>query len=267
MARSDARFDVVTLFPEMFTALTGAGIVKRAHDQAIFSMHCWNPRDFTDDAYRRVDDRPFGGGPGMVMLAEPLDRALDAVQAAQRADALQAAPVLYLSPSGERLSHALVMELAQLPALTLLCGRYEGVDERLLNGRVDRQVSIGDFVVSGGELPAMLLIDAIVRQLPGVLNDAESAVQDSFVNGLLDCPQYTRPEIWAGEAVPSVLTSGNHADIAKWRREQSLRLTAQRRPDLILQARADAKISTREVAMLEASQVTQQARAGSSTPR
>jgi tRNA (guanine37-N1)-methyltransferase len=238
------RFDVVTLFPEMFTALTHSGITRRAVQLDALQLHTWNPRDFTDDAYRRVDDRPFGGGPGMVMLPEPLDRALDAVAA------VSAAPVVYLSPAGTPLTHAKVMQLGTMPALTLLCGRYEGIDERLLKRRVDMEVSIGDFVVSGGELPAMLLMDAIVRQLPGVLNDASSAVEESFVSGLLDCPHYTRPEVYRGQAVPPVLLSGNHAEIARWRREQSLARTQSRRPELIEAARAAGKLSVRDEAML-----------------
>jgi tRNA (guanine37-N1)-methyltransferase len=238
------RFDVVTLFPEMFTALTHSGITRRAVQLGALQLQTWNPRDFTDDAYRRVDDRPFGGGPGMVMLPEPLDRALNAVAAES------VAPVLYLSPAGAPLTHAKVMELTALPALTLLCGRYEGIDERLLKGRVNIEVTIGDFVVSGGELPAMLLMDAIVRQLPGVLNDASSAEEESFVNGLLDCPHYTRPEVYRGEAVPPVLMSGNHAEIARWRREQALVRTMGRRPELIEAARLAGKLSPRDEAML-----------------
>ena len=238
------RFDVLTLFPEMFTALTHSGVTRRAVEQGALQLHTWNPRDFTVDAYKRVDDRPFGGGPGMVMQPEPLARALDAV-------ALQsAAPVLYLSPAGVPLTHAKVMELATLPALSLLCGRYEGIDERLLQRRVALEVSIGDFVVSGGELPAMLLIDAIVRQLPGVLGDASSAVEESFVAGLLDCPHYTRPECYQDDVVPAVLLSGNHAQIAAWRREQSLRRTLARRPDLIQTARAAGKLQPRDEAIL-----------------
>jgi tRNA (guanine37-N1)-methyltransferase len=246
------RFDVITLFPDMFEALTGYGITRRATEIGALQLKAWNPRDFTADAYRRVDDRPFGGGPGMVMLAEPLEKALDAVAMSANA----AAPVLYMSPAGAPLTHAKVMELAALPALTMLCGRYEGIDERLLRRRVDLEISVGDFVVSGGELPAMLLMDAIVRQLPGVLNDAESAVQDSFVSGLLDCPHYTRPETLAGQAVPAVLMSGNHAQIALWRREQALLRTLAQRPDLIETARSKGKLSKRDEAVLAEAKVS-----------
>lgn len=227
------RFDVVTLFPEMFAAVQGFGVTGRAVDRALWSLQCWNPRDFTQDAYRRVDDRPFGGGPGMVMQVEPLRRAIDAAKAAQVAAGLPSGRVVYLSPQGARLDHRMVMRLAQSPSLVLLCGRYEGVDQRLIDACVDEEVSIGDFVVSGGELPAMLLIDAMVRHLPGVLNDADSAVEDSFFAGLLDCPHYTRPEVFEDNLVPPVLLSGNHAAIRRWRLKQALGRTAQRRPELL----------------------------------
>ncbi len=231
------RFDAVTLFPEMFDAVLDYGITRRALDRGLYRFHAWNPRDFTDDPHRTVDDRPYGGGPGMLMLAEPLDRALNAVQ--QDLAGVGLAPwVLHFSPRGRPLTQRRVMELKdvaleQKRALVLLCGRYEGIDERLLARRVDEEISLGDFVLSGGELPALALMDAIIRQLPGALNDAESALQDSFNDGLLDCPHYTRPEVWQGMAVPAVLTRGNHAAIAKWRREESLRLTATLRPDLL----------------------------------
>jgi tRNA (guanine37-N1)-methyltransferase len=196
----------------------------------------WNPRDFATDSYRTVDDRPYGGGPGMVMLGEPLRRALDAARAAQRADGLPASRTLYLSPAGTPLTHRRVAELAAAAdgvGYVLLAGRYEGVDERLLAREVDEEIAIGDFVVSGGELPALMLIDAVVRQRPGVLNDAESAAQDSFVAGLLDCPHYTRPEQDEGGRVPEVLLSGNHAAIRRWRLKQALGRTWERRPDLL----------------------------------
>jgi tRNA (guanine37-N1)-methyltransferase len=226
------RFDAVTLFPEMFDAVLDYGITRRALDRGLYRFRAWNPRDFTDDAHRTVDDRPYGGGPGMLMLAEPLDRTLNAVE--QDLAAGNLTPwVLHFSPRGRPLTHERVMELKDMRALVLLCGRYEGIDERLLQRRVDEEISLGDFVLSGGELPALALMDAIIRQLPGALNDAESAAQDSFSNGLLDCPHYTRPETWQGMAVPEVLTSGNHAAIARWRREESLRLTASLRPDLL----------------------------------
>jgi len=225
------RFDVVTLFPEMFAAITASGITSRALEAGLYSVTTWNPRDFTTDNYRTVDDRPYGGGPGMVMLPEPLERTLDAVKSAG------GGRVLYLSPQGRKLDHRRVMAFAAERALTLLCGRYEGVDERLLERRVDEEVSIGDFVLSGGELAAMALIDACVRQLPGALGDGASAVEESFADGLLDCPQYTRPESWpqgaAGARVPEVLMSGHHENIRRWRLKQALGRTWLRRPDLL----------------------------------
>jgi tRNA (guanine37-N1)-methyltransferase len=222
------RFDVVTLFPEMFAAISGSGITSRALEAGLWALTTWNPRDFTSDSYRTVDERPYGGGPGMVMLAEPLERALAAVK-----ESGGSGRVIYLSPQGRRLEHRKVLELAQQGAVTLLCGRYEGVDERLLARRVDEEVSLGDFVLSGGELAAMALIDAVVRQLPGALGDAASALEESFADGLLDCPQYTRPEIYAGERVPEVLLSGHHENIRRWRLKQALGRTWLRRPDLI----------------------------------
>jgi tRNA (guanine37-N1)-methyltransferase len=193
----------------------------------------WNPRDFAANSYRTVDDRPYGGGPGMVMMAEPLEKALQAARQRQKSTGAQRTKVLYLTPQGRPLNHARVMELAALEGLVLLAGRYEGVDERLIARAVDEEISIGDYVLSGGELAAMVVMDAIVRQLPGVLGDAESATQDSFVNGLLDCPHYTRPEVYGDEDVPAVLLSGNHAGIARWRLKQALGRTWQRRPDLL----------------------------------
>jgi len=227
------RFDVVTLFPEMFAAIADSGITRRALETGLYSLTTWNPRDFTTDNYRTVDDRPYGGGPGMVMLAEPLERALDGVKQAGGSSR-----VIYLSPQGRKLDHRRVMELKSETALTLLCGRYEGVDERLLAKRVDEEISIGDFVLSGGELAAMALIDAVVRQLPGALGDDASAVEESFADGLLDCPQYTRPEVWdAGgkvpAQVPSILLSGHHENIRRWRLKQALGRTWLRRPDLL----------------------------------
>ena len=228
------RFDVVTLFPQMFAAVTESGITSRALQAGLWQMKTWNPRDFTTDNYRTVDDRPFGGGPGMVMLAEPLAKALDAARAAG------AGRVIYLSPQGRKLDHRRVIELAKETALTLLCGRYEGVDERLLRSKVDEELSLGDYVVSGGELAAMTLIDACVRQLPGALGDEQSALQESFADGLLDCPQFTRPEVYAGERVPEVLLSGHHENIRRWRLKQALGRTWLRRPEL-LQARGMSK--------------------------
>jgi tRNA (guanine37-N1)-methyltransferase len=228
------RFDVVTLFPEMFDAITQYGVTRRAVEQGRFELQTWNPRDFTTDNYRTIDDRPFGGGPGMVMLAEPLEKAINAAKAAQAASGLAQSRVIHLSPQGRQLTHAVVMELlARNEGLILLASRYEGVDERLLRSQVDEELSIGDYVLSGGELAAMVLMDSMVRQIPGVLGDDASAQQDSFVQGLLDCPHYTRPEIYNGEAVPEVLLSGHHAEIEKWRLKQALGRTVERRPDLL----------------------------------
>jgi tRNA (guanine37-N1)-methyltransferase len=223
------RIDVVTLFPDLIAHCAAAGVVGRAQERGLLQVVAWNPRDYTSDPYRRVDERPFGGGPGMVMLIDPLRAAL----AAARAAAAEAAPVIYLSPQGARLNQARVRELAQRPRLILLCGRYEGVDERLLEHEVDEEISIGDYVLSGGELAAAVLIDAIGRLQEGALNDAESAAQDSFSDGLLDCPHYTRPERHELGVVPPVLLSGDHAAIRRWRRKQALGRTWQRRPDLL----------------------------------
>ncbi|MBS1186288.1 MAG: tRNA (Guanine37-N1) -methyltransferase [Burkholderiaceae bacterium] len=232
------QFDVITLFPEMFSALTQSGVTRRAFEQNRSHLSLWNPRDFTHDRHRTVDDRPYGGGPGMVMLPRPLEDAIGAAKMRQAALNLPVPKVIYLSPQGKPLTHGRVVQLAAEPGLVLLCGRYEAVDQRLLDRCVDEEISIGDFVLSGGEIPAMALMDAVMRMLPGVLNDAESAQNDSFVDGLLDCPHYTRPEEYQGKSVPPVLLGGNHAEIEKWRREQSLRATATKRPDLIAQARA-----------------------------
>ncbi len=225
------RFDVVTLFPEMFAALTGSGITSRALAAGLWSLNTWNPRDFTTDNYRTVDDRPYGGGPGMVMLAEPIERTLNAVKTAG------GGRTVYLSPQGRKLDHAKVIEFFSEKRITLLCGRYEGIDERLIARCVDEEVSIGDFVLSGGELAAMALMDAVVRQLPGALGDEASAVEESFAGGLLECPQYTRPEIWPENArglrVPEVLLSGHHQNIRRWRLKQALGRTWLRRPDLL----------------------------------
>jgi tRNA (guanine37-N1)-methyltransferase len=237
------QFDVITLFPEMFAALTHSGVTRRAFEQKRWTLSCWNPRDFTNDNHRTVDDRPYGGGPGMVMLAKPLDAAIDAAAARQSELGLPVPRVVYLSPQGKPLTHTKVMQLTAEPGLVLLCGRYEAVDQRLLDRRVDEEISLGDFVLSGGELPAMALMDAVIRQLPGVLHDDASAVEDSFVNGLLDCPHYTRPEVYEGIPVPPVLMGGHHAEIVKWRREQALQATAAKRPDLIVQARKDGLLS------------------------
>ncbi len=231
------RFDLITIFPGMFDAVARNGVTGRALERGLWSMHCWNPRDFTTDPYRRVDDRPYGGGPGMVMLAEPLVAAVAAVAAVQRHELGARARVVHLSPRGVPLTHAGVERLAAERALTLLASRYEAVDQRFIDRHVDEEVSIADFVVSGGELPAMMLMDAIVRLLPGALNDERSACEESFATGLLDCPHYTRPEAFDGDRVPEVLLGGHHAKIARWRRERALQDTAARRPDLVLAAR------------------------------
>ena len=229
-------FDVITLFPEMFDAVTQYGVTRRAAEQGTFVLHTWNPREFTSDKHRSVDDRPYGGGPGMLMMAEPLAQAIAAAKHCQRQAGIAKSCVIHLSPQGRQLTHEIVKELlARDEGLILLASRYEGVDERLLRQQVDEELSIGDYVLSGGELAAMVLIDSLVRQLPGVLGDAESAQQDSFVQGLLDCPHYTRPEVYAGEEVPEVLMSGHHAEIEKWRLKQALGRTWQRRPDLLAQ--------------------------------
>jgi tRNA (guanine37-N1)-methyltransferase len=227
------QFDVVTIFPAMFDAVAEAGVIGRARDKGIYQLVAWNPRDFAQNAYRTVDDRPYGGGPGMVMMAEPVGRALGAAKQRQKSAGVREPRVIHLTPQGRLLNHQLVMELAGQQGLVLLAGRYEGVDERIAASEIDDEISIGDYVLSGGELAAMVLIDCIVRQLPGVLGDAESASQDSFVNGLLDCPHYTRPESYAGQKVPPVLMSGNHADISRWRLKQAVGRTWQRRPDLL----------------------------------
>ena len=235
------RFDAITLFPEMFAAVTASGITRKALEVGLWQMQTWNPRDFTTDNYRTIDDRPYGGGPGMVMLAEPLEKARGAAKAAG------GGRVIFLSPQGAKLDHAKVMSLAKEPAVTLLCGRYEGVDERLIAKHVDEELSVGDYVLSGGELAAMVLIDAVVRQLPGALGDGQSAVEESFAAGLLDCPQYTRPEEWSGGKIPEVLLSGHHELIRRWRLKQSLARTWQRRPDLI----AGRDLTKEELTLLE----------------
>ncbi|MDR2220515.1 MAG: tRNA (guanosine(37)-N1)-methyltransferase TrmD [Methylobacillus sp.] len=227
------RFDVVTLFPAMFEAISAHGVTARALEKKIYELALWNPRDFTSDNYKTVDDRPYGGGPGMVMLIEPLEKAIRAAQARQREAGVTRPRVIHLSPQGRPLTHEKVIELAAQPGLILLASRYEGVDERLLQREVDEEISLGDYVLSGGELPAMALIDAIVRQLPGALGDADSAAEDSFADGLLDCPHYTRPEVYDGAQVPDVLMSGNHALIKRWRLKQSLGRTRDKRPDLL----------------------------------
>lgn len=249
------RFDILTLFPELFGPHMSQGVTRRAFESRQVDVHLWQLRDFASDNYRRVDDRPFGGGPGMVMLAEPLERALAAAKAA-RVEALadgasdMAPAIIHFSPTGRRMDQALVQELAHGPGAVLLCGRYEGMDQRFLDRHVTLEISLGDFVLSGGELPALALLDAVARLQDGVLGDAQSHVQDSFSDGLLDCPHYSRPEVLTGLPgqtedlpVPAVLMSGHHAQIARWRRERSLELTQRRRPDLILAARAAGRLS------------------------
>jgi tRNA (guanine37-N1)-methyltransferase len=226
------KFDVVTLFPEMFDAITKYGITSRALQQKIYDVQFWNPRDFTTDNHKTVDDRPYGGGPGMVMLVEPLEQAISSAKVSQAEENIESW-VIHLSPAGKPLTHEKVMQLSKKQGLVLLASRYEGVDQRLIDAQVDEEISIGDYVLSGGELPAMALIDAIVRLLPGSLGDSDSAVEDSFVDGLLDCPHYTRPEEYKGVKVPEVLTSGNHAKIKQWRLKMSLKRTRDQRPDLL----------------------------------
>lgn len=223
------RFDVITLFPEMFAALTASGITRRALERGLWQIECWNPRQWTQDVHRTVDDRPYGGGPGMVMMASPLEQAINAAKAVAGVEA----KVICLSPQGRRIDQRRVDELAAGRGAILLCGRYEGIDERLMERCVDEELSLGDFVLSGGELAAMALMDACIRHLPGALNDEASAVEDSFAAGLLDCPHYTRPEVYEGSVVPDVLLSGNHEKIRRWRLKQALGRTWQRRPDLL----------------------------------
>jgi tRNA (guanine37-N1)-methyltransferase len=225
-------FEVISLFPEMFSAVSEHGITARAKQRNLYQLNVTNPREFTTDNHKTVDDRPYGGGPGMVMLAQPLSQAIEAAKQKHLASGLSS-HVIHMSPRGKPLTHERVMALSQQPALVILASRYEGVDQRLLDAYVDEEISIGDYVLSGGELPAMVLIDAIVRQLPGALGDADSAIEDSFVNGLLDYPHYTRPEIYKDLSVPEVLLSGNHAKIRQWRLQQSLLLTRAKRPDLL----------------------------------
>ena len=241
------QFDIITLFPPMFDAVTECGVTGRARDRGLYQLVLWNPRDFAANSHRTVDDRPYGGGPGMVMMAEPLEKAISAASQRQISSGVRRPRVVFLSPQGRLLNHRLVMELSQEQGLVMIAGRYEGVDERVVRRQIDDEISIGDYVLSGGELAAMVVMDCVVRQIPGVLGDAESARQDSFVNGLLDCPHYTRPETYRGEAVPPVLMSGNHAEISRWRLKQALGRTWQRRPDLL----AQRELSDEELALLE----------------
>ena len=249
------RFDVVTLFPELLAPFLALGVTRRAFETRQVDVRLWPLREFGDGSHKRVDDRPFGGGPGMVLLAEPLERAI-AAALADRGGSLP--EVIHFTPTGRRVDQALVRELAGGPGALLLCGRYEGVDQRVLDRHVTLELSLGDFVLSGGELPAMALLDAVARLQPGVLSDAQSHEQDSFgaTDGLLDCPHYSRPEVLPdGRAVPAVLLSGHHAAIERWRRERSLELTAQRRPDLIAAARDAGQLSAADEAFLSGLQL------------
>jgi tRNA (guanine37-N1)-methyltransferase len=244
------RFDVITLFPELFGPFLQVGVTRRAYASGQVGVHLWNPRDEADGAYRRVDDRPFGGGPGMVMMAEPLRRCLQHIRD-QRGDA--GGPVILFSPIGTRIDHGVVSHWARTQGAVLICGRYEGIDQRFIDAFVDVQLSLGDFVLSGGEIAAMAFLDAVVRLQPGVLGDADSHALDSFnseLDGLLDCPHYTRPEVWEGRAVPPTLLSGHHAQVERWRRDQRLELSARLRPDLIDKARLQGRLAPEDEALL-----------------
>jgi tRNA (guanine37-N1)-methyltransferase len=243
------RFDVVTLFPELFAPFLECGVTRRAYESKLVDVRLWNLRDFAEGNYRRVDDRPFGGGPGMVMMAEPLARCVDAI----RAERNDKAPVVLFSPVGVKLDHSQVEGWSSSEGGVLLCGRYEGLDQRFIDKYVDVQLSLGDFVLSGGEVAAMALLDAVARLQPGVLGDAESPQFDSFhpaLDGLLDCPHYTRPEEWQGTKAPAELLSGHHAQIEKWRRERRLEITARHRPDLMEAARAQGRLTKADEAFL-----------------
>ena len=248
------RFDILTIFPELFAPHLTHGVTRRAFESRQVDVRFWPLRDFADDNYRRVDDRPFGGGPGMVMMAEPLAACLSAIRA-DRGQGRDVAPLVLFSPIGETLRHAAVQRWSDSQGAVLLCGRYEGVDQRFIDTHVDLQISVGDFVLSGGELAAMTLLDAVARLQPGVLNDEGSHQLDSFnpaLDGLLDCPHYTRPEQWEGQGVPAALVSGHHINIERWRRDQRLLLTARLRPELIDAARAEAKLTAQDEAVLKA---------------
>ena len=247
------RFDVITLFPELFAPFLNTGVTRRAYESGQVQVRLWNPRDFSEGSYRRVDDRPFGGGPGMVMMAEPLALCLEAIRAERAAFESTPSPVVLFSPIGQPLKHSVVEGWAASAGAVLLCGRYEGVDQRFIDAHVDCQISLGDFVLSGGEIAAMALIDAVTRLQPGVLNDEGSHQLDSFnpaLDGLLDCPAYTRPENWRGISVPAAMLSGHHAEIERLRREQRLALTLVRRPELLEAARADGRLTPRDEAFL-----------------
>jgi tRNA (guanine37-N1)-methyltransferase len=247
------RFDIITLFPELFEPFLKSGVTRRAYESGQVAVRLWNPRDYAPGNYRRVDDRPFGGGPGMVMMAEPLAACLSAIRA-DRDQTREVAPLVLFSPIGEPLRHHAVQRWSDSAGAVLLCGRYEGIDQRFIDAHVDLQISLGDFVLSGGELAAMALLDAVARLQPGVLNDEGSHQLDSFnpaLDGLLDCPHYTRPEEWEGQGVPAALLSGHHVNIERWRRDQRLLLTARLRPELIEAARAASKLTSQDEAVLK----------------
>jgi tRNA (guanine37-N1)-methyltransferase len=246
------RFDIITLFPELFAPFFEVGVTRRAYSTGLVEVHCWNPRDYASGNYRRVDDRPFGGGPGMVMMAQPLADCVAAIRAA-RAEGDVPAPLVLFSPIGCRINHAEVQHWSDSQGAILLCGRYEGVDQRFIDQFVDVQLSLGDFVLSGGEIAAMALLDAVARLQPGVLHDEGSHQLDSFnpaLDGLLDCPHFTRPESWAGQEVPAELLSGHHANIELWRRAQSLRITAAHRPELLDAARKRGQLTRKDEQVL-----------------
>ena len=247
------RFDVITLFPELFAPFLVSGVTRRAFESGLVNVKLWNLRDYADGNYRRVDDRQFGGGPGMVMLAEPVALCLQAIRAEREANAAPVAPVVLFSPVGEVLDHAGVQAWSSRGGAVLICGRYEGLDQRFIDSFVEHQISLGDFVLSGGEIAAIALLDAVARLQPGVLNDSDSHQLDSFnpeLDGLLDCPHYTRPERWRDQSVPPALMSGNHAHIEQWRRERRLALTLQQRPDLVEKARMAGRLSAQDEAFL-----------------
>ena len=244
------RFDVITLFPELFTPFLVSGVTRRAYESGLVEVKLWNPRDFAEGNYRRVDDRPFGGGPGLVMLAEPLTLCLAAIRV-ERASGND--PVVLFSPIGQTLTHSSIEYWSAGQGAVLICGRYEGIDQRFIDEHVTHQISLGDFVLSGGEIAAMAMLDGLARLQPGVLNDEGSHQLDSFnpaLDGLLDCPHYTRPEDWQGQIVPEVLMSGNHAHIERWRREQRLGLTQQQRPELVQNARLAGQLTAKDEAFL-----------------
>lgn len=255
------RFDVITLFPELFTPFLSIGITRRAFESKQVDVRLWNPRDFAQGTYRRIDDRPFGGGPGMVMMAQPLMLCLETIQAQrlqetsniEKIDTIAKAPVVLFSPIGQALNHTSVEQWSASAGAVLVCGRYEGIDQRFIDTYVDIQISLGDFVLSGGEIAALALLDAVARLQPGVLSDEDSHHLDSFnpaLDGLLDCPHYTRPENWGDSMIPEVLLSGHHINIERWRRDQRLLITAKHRPDLLLIARHSGHLSSQDEAVL-----------------